>query len=254
MITPETRQQQIATRFSAATGYDAAAAIQRRCADVLAARIEAYCPQPGQVLEFGCGTGFLTERLATLFPASAILATDLAPGMIERARGRVPDVSFRVMDAENPDISGPFGLIASSLCLQWFTDYRAGLERLCNLLSPGGVLMVTTLLEGSLGEWKAACRAEQAPCGIPDYPSETQMQAEWPVTGKGRWEVLSLTDPVRNARHFLRGLREIGASLPAEGSSPASASALRRAMRRFDSQASDVTYRVGLGVYERTGS
>lgn len=251
------RRNSIAARFEAAEDYDAAAHIQRRCATALMDRIRlaTTAQAPDSILEFGCGTGFLTARLAEHFPNSDLLATDLAPGMIARAKERLAEktLRFHVMDAEHPDISGPFDLIASSLCLQWFSSQRDGLQRLCDLLAPQGRLMVTTLLQGSLDEWKQACLAEDAPCGVPDYPSARIVEAEWPKTGKGTWEVLTLHDPVDNARAFLRGLRQIGASLPRHDSTPASIAALRRAMRQFDRTNSSVTYQIGIGTFVKSG-
>ncbi|MBF0850332.1 methyltransferase domain-containing protein [Gluconobacter sp. R75690] len=257
--TPEDilRRNSIAARFDAAEDYDAAAHIQRRCATALMDRIRVATAAhaPASILEFGCGTGFLTARLADHFSQASLLATDLAPGMIARARQRLSGktIRFHVMDAEHPDVSGPFDLIASSLCLQWFSNRSDGLRRLCDLLAPQGSLMVTTLLQGSLDEWKQACLAEGAPCGVPDYPSASTVQTEWPASDTGTWEVLTLHDPVGSARAFLRGLRQIGASVPRAGSTPASTAALRRAMRHFDRTHSSVTYQIGIGTFVKSG-
>jgi len=251
------RRTSIAARFDAAVGYDAAAHIQRRCVTALMERIQTATAEqtPASILEFGCGTGFLTAQLAEHFPQASLLASDLAPGMIARTRQHLSNtnIRFHVMDAEHPDISGPFDLIASSLCLQWFSNRTEGLRRLCDLLAPQGRLMVATLLQGSLAEWKQACLAEGAPCGVPDYPSISTIQTEWPSSGTGSWEVLTLHDPVGSAREFLRGLRQIGASLPRQDSTPASIAALRRAMRHFDRTSSDVTYQIGIGMFVKSG-
>ncbi|MBS1052554.1 methyltransferase domain-containing protein [Gluconobacter kondonii] len=251
------RRNSIAARFDAAEGYDAAAHIQRRCVTALMERIRTATTEqtPASILEFGCGTGFLTARLAGQFPQASLLASDLAPGMIARTRQHLSgaNIHFHVMDAEHPDISGPFDLIASSLCLQWFSNRAEGLRRLCDLLAPQGRLIVATLLQGSLDEWKQACLAEGAPCGVPDYPSVPTVEAEWPNSGAGSWEVLTLHDPVGSAREFLRGLRQIGASLPRQDSTPASIAALRRAMRHFDRTSSDVTYQIGIGTFVKSG-
>lgn len=250
------RRDSIAARFDAAEGYDTAAHIQRPCAKALMDRIRIATAThaPASILEFGCGTGFLTARLTEHFPKSDLLATDLAPGMLARAKQHLAEktIRFHVMDAEHPDISGPFDLIASSLCLQWFSNRTDGLQRLCGLLAPQGRLMVTTLLQGSLREWKQACLAEGVPCGVPDYPSAQTVQTEWPAGGTGTWEVLTLHDPVDSARNFLRGLRQIGASVPRAGSTSASITALRRAMRHFDRTSSSVTYQIGIGTFVKS--
>ncbi|KXV39586.1 biotin synthase [Gluconobacter japonicus] len=249
------RKHQIAQRFDAAQDYNAAADIQYRCAELLAERIREELAQsrPTRILEFGCGTGFLTEKLSASFPDSALIATDLAPGMITRAQERLTDrpVTFRVMDGEYPDVDGPFELIASSLCFQWFENRQTALQRLCQKLAPGGSLMLTTLLPGSLGEWRSSCEQEGAPCGVPSYTDASALQREWPEGGSGTWEVTTLHDPAPNARTFLHRLRQIGASLPQSGSTPASLGSLRRAMRHFDRHHQAMTYRIGLGIFRK---
>jgi len=249
------RKVQIAKRFNAAQDYDVAADIQYRCAELLAERIckELAQSRPTRILEFGCGTGFLTEQLATAFPDSTLIATDLAPGMITRAQERLTNrpVTFRVMDGEYPDVDGPFDLVASSLCFQWFEDRQTALQRLCQKLAPGGSLILTTLLPGSLGEWRTSCEQEGAPCGVPSYTDTSALQREWPDGGSGTWDVITLHDPVPNARTFLHRLRQIGASLPQAGSTPASLGALRRAMRNFDRHHQTVTYSIGIGIFRK---
>lgn len=260
MTAEHKRRARIAARFNAAADYDASANVQQRCALSLMDRIAAahQTTTPRRILEIGCGTGFLTQHLAAQFPAADLLATDLAPAMVERARGRLTgtQIHFSVMDGEYPDIDGPFDLIASSLCIQWFSNRRAGLRRLCDLLAPGGRLMFATLLQGSLKEWRQACETVDVPCGVPDYPDLNAVHDDWPSTGTGAWDAIDLHDPVANAQTFLRGLRAIGASVPREGTASASPTELRRAMRRFDTlegnTARGVTYRIGFGTFIRT--
>ncbi|GBR37362.1 biotin synthesis protein [Neoasaia chiangmaiensis NBRC 101099] len=244
----------IAQRFDEASGYDTAARIQKRCAMELADRIRRiFCGKsPKRILEFGCGTGFLTAELVRLFPHAEIVATDIAPGMIRRAQSRlhVPNVRFEVMDAQRPKPDGRFDLICSSLCLQWFTDRALGLARLASQLSAAGRLMVTTLARGSFDEWRKACDTERVPCGFPTYPEPDALASDWPVNGHGKWDVVDLRDTPADGMTFLRELRDIGATTPALHSRSAGI-ALRRVIRRFDSTMSGVTYKIAFGDFER---
>lgn len=78
-----------------------------------------------QVLELGCGAGALTQRLAGL--AGRVLALDIAPAAIERARasGKAPaHVEFRVGNIMefDPHREGPWDLIVMTetiYCLGW---------------------------------------------------------------------------------------------------------------------------------------
>ena len=54
-------------------------------------------PSRGAALDLGCGTGTkATGRLAREF--ESVVAIDISPRSIERARARVPGVDFRVAD------------------------------------------------------------------------------------------------------------------------------------------------------------
>jgi SAM-dependent methyltransferase len=69
----------------------------------------------GRVLEIGCGAGAFTRRVAAL--ADRVLALDVAPSAIERARQDVsPNVEFRVGDVMelDPVREGPWDLVVMS--------------------------------------------------------------------------------------------------------------------------------------------
>jgi len=68
----------------------------------------------GHVLEIACGGGMFTRRLSTL--ADSIVALDIAPAAIERARAQGPAagrIDFRVANIMrfNPRAEGPWDLI-----------------------------------------------------------------------------------------------------------------------------------------------
>lgn len=70
----------------------------RRLFDLLKSRLAGKAPR--RILEVGCGTGFLTQMLHEAWPEAELIATDIAPKMLERARNRVGKrVQFCEMDA-----------------------------------------------------------------------------------------------------------------------------------------------------------
>jgi 2-polyprenyl-3-methyl-5-hydroxy-6-metoxy-1,4-benzoquinol methylase len=101
-----------------------------------------------RVLDFGCGTGLLTERLAPL--CGHIVAVDTSRRMIEVLRGKVAD---RPIDnvtslitaidssavASYPELAGRFDLIVASSVCSFLPDYEATLRVLASLLRPDGV-------------------------------------------------------------------------------------------------------------------
>lgn len=54
-----------------------------------------WVPQPRAILEFGCGEGAGTERLAAAYPDASILAIDIAENLGRLYRGRDQGVTFR---------------------------------------------------------------------------------------------------------------------------------------------------------------
>jgi malonyl-CoA O-methyltransferase len=231
----------VADAFGRARDYDAHAAVQRMVAERLADRVAALPIDHGaRVLEIGCGTGFLGERLVDRLPEARWLMTDLAPAMVDRSRQRFAGrggIDFAVMDGQAPDVAGPFDLIVSSLTFQWFPDLPGAVARLRGLLAPGGFLAFTTLAEGSFYEWKRA--HGKWPAGTRDYPSAEALK----TIGL---DVTVETIPIAHAdaREFLHAVKGIGAGTPRDGHTPLAPGPLRAVMERFEETGATASYMV----------
>jgi ubiquinone/menaquinone biosynthesis C-methylase UbiE len=92
------------------------------------------------VLEVGCGTGQLTERLAS--SGFRLTAIDLGPSMIAAARRRLTgaEVSFQVTSFEDlAAADASFDLVISSAAFHWI-DPEVAFTKSAQLLRPGGWL------------------------------------------------------------------------------------------------------------------
>ncbi|AWN41081.1 methyltransferase domain-containing protein [Methylobacterium durans] len=250
-------KQAVARAFDGAEGYDRAAGVQARVAASLVERIAGLPlgPRP-RVLEIGCGTGFLTRALRERLAPRALLATDIAPGMVARAKARAPDgpdLRYLVMDGERPCLApGPrFDLIASSLAAQWFEDLPGAVAGLSHLLAPGGWLALATLAEGTFGEWGRAHATSGTRAATPAYPPLRTLRALAPPGCTLSVAEEPFVEAHPDGRAFLAALRAIGARTPGEGGRPLSPGALRRVLRSFEADGARVTYRVATCLVRR---
>ena len=230
---------QIANAFHRAGNYDRHADVQRDVAERLALHIRALdLPEMPSILEIGCGSGFLGEGLIGRLPFARYAMTDIAPGMLDRARRRfvgTPYLDFALMDGAAPNLDGPFDLICSSLAMQWIPDLGAAVARLRGLLSARGKLAFTTLAAGSFAEWRAAYGA--ALPGTPDYLSPEALRAlGLEVT------VETFEHRYDGARDFLRALKAIGAGTPRPGYHPLPPAMFRQVMARFEASGARARY------------
>ena len=92
---------------------------------------------PGlRLLDIGCGTG---ELLAALSPSLGV-GVDLSSKMVDRARGRFPDLTFLCGDVEDAgfmnSIQGPFDYIILSDTIGLLDDIETALWHLHSLCTP----------------------------------------------------------------------------------------------------------------------
>jgi 2-polyprenyl-3-methyl-5-hydroxy-6-metoxy-1,4-benzoquinol methylase len=95
-----------------------------------------------EILDLGCGTGWLTERLAHFGPTTGV---DLADSVIAAAKARSPHIAFLAGDIfEVPLPAGHFDVVVSQEVIAHVTDQVAYLDRAADMLKPKGYLIITT--------------------------------------------------------------------------------------------------------------
>ncbi|SEW53059.1 class I SAM-dependent methyltransferase [Chitinophaga arvensicola] len=100
------------------------------------------------ILEIGCGPGNVTRYLRDRRPDFRILATDIAPNMLELARVNSPGATFEPMDARDiSHISQQFNGIMCGFCLPYLNQEEAAklIADAADRLLPGGVLYLSTM-------------------------------------------------------------------------------------------------------------
>lgn len=222
---------------SAASAYDRHAVVQRQAALHLAQRITARWPHLSSVFEIGCGTGNLTARMVHAYPHADILATDLAPAMLQACQRHIgSQARYAQLDGETADCTG-FDVVASSLAFQWFDDQAAAMARLRQQCPR---LAIATLLDGTFAEWKAAHAQLGLQDGVLPFMNEARLRSLCDEMG-AQCEVETLQESYPHAMDFVRAIKGIGAGTPREGHRPAP---LGKVLRAFPDGIT-VSYRVG---------
>lgn len=126
--------------------------LQSRMALVLET-IERHAPRaaagggPPRLLDVGCGTGFLLERLAGRGWTG--VGVDLSPESVAHATRRLEEIGAAdrltaVVGSAYEPPAGPFDLITLTDVLEHLEDPRACLAALRAQLAPGGLLVIST--------------------------------------------------------------------------------------------------------------
>jgi len=132
------------TRDWDAASYDRIAEPQTRWGTVVLDRL----PLGGdeRVLDAGCGSGRVTERLLERLPDGRVVALDGSSSMIAEARHRLARfgdrVDYLVADLGEPlPIAPPVDAILSTATFHWVPDHAALFGYLAAVLRPGGRLV-----------------------------------------------------------------------------------------------------------------
>ncbi len=220
-------KRKVVERFSlTALDYERHAQLQK----LVAARLASFFPklEHPDILEIGCGTGYLTAHLLAHYPGAVCEITDLSQAMLDQCAQNFRDhkhLQFGLMDGERPDLGKRYDLIATSMTPQWFTQPANSLARLRGLLKPRGVLLYSTIGPDLFPQWRSVLRELGLPCGLVepgDLPGVIDEEIH-----QMRFE---------SGVQFLQNLKVTGASMPRPGYLALSAGELRSAIRLFETK------------------
>ena len=100
---------------------------------------------PKRILEFGCGSGFISAYLKELYPSTEVVCTEI---YTDKKWERYSNISFNVLDISKDDYShlGKFDYIMSFVVFEHVRLPYECLQSLYNLLEPNGQLYFSSCL------------------------------------------------------------------------------------------------------------
>lgn len=192
----------IHSRFSASSStYDRHSNIQ----DQVAGRVmELISDQPhvDRILELGCGTGRLTQKVRSRFVGASITAVDLSDAMVGQAKINLDEcnsIDWVVSDVCDYVADRRFPLILSSSSLHWVTPIDRALHAIDRLIEPGGHIVLAIMLHDTLGELHDA-RLRVAP----HKPPQSRLPSLSDVVESSRrlgWQARHQSQKVFTVRH-----------------------------------------------------
>ena len=196
----------VGKRFEASGDtYDLQASAQLRAAGLLAQMAQAAHTRPHpRMLEIGQGTGLFTRIYAPLLDPESIDFVDIYPTPII---GACATERYHVGDAETFIESGgrSYDMIVSASTIQWFRNLPGFIESAARRLTPGGSLVCSTFLPGTLDIFDSFRPSPML------YLSKTEILN---ALNSNFGEVESITDSVEltfdSAKDALRHLRQTG--------------------------------------------
>jgi ubiquinone/menaquinone biosynthesis C-methylase UbiE len=127
----------------------------------------------GRVLEVGCGTGLILERLAGV--ADEAWGLDLSPGMLGKARERGLNVAL-ASATEIPFADASFDLVCSFKVLAHVPDIGRALAEIARVTRPGGHMVLEFYNPWSL---RYVAKRMAGPRAISEGRTEADVYTRW---------------------------------------------------------------------------
>ncbi len=112
--------------------------------------LDLLAPKAGErILDLGCGTGQLTEKIAR--SGAFVQGIDSSLSMVSTAKANYPHISFAVADARDFQVEDPLDAVFSNAVLHWVKQPDAAIDCVEKALRPGGRFVAEFGGKGNVG-------------------------------------------------------------------------------------------------------
>ena len=197
---------------SASKTYDVSARLQRFSGK----HLMPWLPNRNDltVLDLGSGTGFFTDLLAGTY--EQVIGLDISTEMLKFAKEhRNEKILWLEADAHNiPLQDNSIDFIYSNLVIQWFEPLDEAITEMLRVLKPGGLLIFTTLVDGTLHELKSSWKQVDDDQHVIDFKTVTELNTLF-NNENGKLVEQKCQDIIleyQNVIHLARELKGLGAN------------------------------------------
>ncbi|AIL65044.1 Malonyl-CoA O-methyltransferase BioC [Rickettsiales bacterium Ac37b] len=199
--------------------YDSYAGLQKEIANELLAIFfkgdRSINMKPFNILDLGCGTGYLLERFIESVNVVNFTQLDLSFNMCKVAAERNGVVSTVNGDIEQlPFDKETFDMVVSSSTFQWLEDINIGLKEVLRVLKPRGIIAFATFGYNTLKELRQIFALIDNGKHVNDFLQGDIIQNIMQNLGFTEFQVIKRTKIQHfvNLLEIMRYLRNLGAS------------------------------------------
>ena len=197
---------------SASQSYDVSARLQRFSGK----HLMPWLPNKNDltVLDLGSGTGFFTNLLATSY--QQVIGLDISKGMLHFAQeSRNKTITWLEADVHKiPLQDESVDFIYSNLVIQWCDPLDVAIAEMLRVLKPGGLIIFTTLVDGTLHELKSSWRQVDDDQHVIDFKPEHELNELFNTDASSILEhkCQDIVLEYENVIHLARELKGLGAN------------------------------------------
>jgi malonyl-CoA O-methyltransferase len=197
---------------SASKSYDVSARLQRFSGK----HLMPWLPKKNAltVLDLGSGTGFFTDVLATSY--DRVIGLDFSKNMLKFAKNcRNKNIVWLEADAHKVPLQNEsIDFIYSNLVLQWCQPLDNAIKEMLRVLKPGGTIVFTTLVDGTLHELKSSWQKVDDDQHVIDFKTEEQLaqyfNTSYSIIVEHKCQDVTLD--YKNVIHLARELKGLGSN------------------------------------------